>query len=545
MRKLIVSIYLLSCCSILTAQNLVKDIIIGSSGSSPIFIGSLKKGLIFFANNANTGIELCYTNGTSNGTYLLKDINPGFQTSFQNGGSYVVDSTIFIWAKDTVTARISLWKTDGTILGTKRVRSFVSNFGPSTIKSEIAQTNGKLIFAFDDGSGSGNQLWVSDGTYSGTKILKYINGNLQATPNNLVEMGGKVYFFANSNATGYELWTTDGTEAGTEMVIDLMPGIVSSMFNSTNPVQLVASKNSLFLSAVSDVDTGYELYVSDGTEAGTRLAKNLNTSTMRNASVQLLGAAGNFAIFSYIDNNSNRRYACSDGTAKGTFDFIIDGNSTIFQMAPRNYVVMNDKLFFVLSDNKIGSELYSSDGTPQGTGLVLDISPGVGSSTPSSFTVIDNKVYFAAFNNAFGKELWMTTGIDGMTQLVLDFNPGVNSGNFSSMMAYNGVLYASAFLNSAIGNELYDFNTKILLKVEDFDTYDNSIYPNPVHASQSVNIGFDVEAICKLYNSLGQLVFECTTIDGKMQLPENLTSGVFTLQILVENTSVSRKLIID
>lgn len=536
---------MLCICSILTAQNLVKDIFVGSSSSSPIFIGSLKKGLVFYANNVTTGTELCVTNGTSSGTFLLKDINPGTQTSFQNGGTYIVDSTIFLWVKDTSTARISLWKTDGTTQGTKRVKSFVANTGPSSTRSDMAKTNGKLVFAFDDGSGIGDQIWVSDGTYSGTKVLKYINGGLDASPSNLVEMGGKVYFFANSSATGHELWTTDGTEAGTEMVIDLMPGIVSSMFNSTNPVQLVASKNSLFLSAISDVDTGYELYVSDGTAAGTKLVKNLNTSNLRNASVQLVAGAGNFVIFSYIDNNMVRRYACSDGTAAGTFDFITEGNSTIFQMVPRNCIVTEDKLYFVLSDNKIGSELYSSDGTPDGTGLVIDLSPGTGSSVPSAFVNIDNAIYFSAVNNAFGRELWITTGKGGYTQLVTDFNPGVNSGNFSSMMVHNGILYAAAFVNNAIGNELYDFNTKILLNIDEIASSENSIYPNPIHASDYLNLRYHTDVKCKLYNGLGQLVFESNSHNGKIQMPENISSGIYTLLIQDDNIRDVRKLTIE
>ena len=38
----------------------------------------------------------------------------------------------------------------------------------------------------------------------------------------LVVMNNKLYFKARNSADGYELWTSDGTEAGTAMVVNLV-----------------------------------------------------------------------------------------------------------------------------------------------------------------------------------------------------------------------------------------------------------------------------------------------------------------------------------
>jgi ELWxxDGT repeat protein len=73
---------------------------------------------------------------------------------------------------------------------------------------------------------------MTDGTESGTKLVKDIN-TFSATagsgPNNFVEYNGKVYFSASDGSTtGTELWMTDGTEQGTSIVKDLFTGSSSS-----------------------------------------------------------------------------------------------------------------------------------------------------------------------------------------------------------------------------------------------------------------------------------------------------------------------------
>ena len=45
-----------------------------------------------------------------------------------------------------------------------------------------------------------------------------------ARPEELVEIGGTVYFMADDDVHGRELWKTDGTEAGTVLLKDIRPG---------------------------------------------------------------------------------------------------------------------------------------------------------------------------------------------------------------------------------------------------------------------------------------------------------------------------------
>src|SRR5947209_3680218 len=64
----------------------------------------------------------------------------------------------------------------------------------------------------------------------------------------------------------------------------------------------------------------------------------------------------------------------------------IDINATITSTP----VAMNGALFFTATDAAHGNELWTSDGTAAGTGLLKDIHPGPLSSAAANLTVVGN-----------------------------------------------------------------------------------------------------------------------------------------------------------
>ena len=64
----------------------------------------------------------------------------------------------------------------------------------------------------------------------------------------------KMYFTANDGSTGAELWVTDGTEVGTKLVYDLNPGIAES-----TPSNFQVMGNYLYFFATTEA-TGTELW---------------------------------------------------------------------------------------------------------------------------------------------------------------------------------------------------------------------------------------------------------------------------------------------
>jgi ELWxxDGT repeat protein len=90
-------------------------------------------------------------------------------------------------------------------------------------------------------------------------------------------VGGTLYFTANGESSGFELWKSNGTEAGTLRVKDIRAGSGSAV-----PRYLTNVEGTLYFRA-NDGASGYELWKSNGTEAGTLRVKDIQTG---------LGSAG-------------------------------------------------------------------------------------------------------------------------------------------------------------------------------------------------------------------------------------------------------------
>ncbi|MCC6810375.1 MAG: hypothetical protein IT381_23290 [Deltaproteobacteria bacterium] len=71
-----------------------------------------------------------------------------------------------------------------------------------------------------------NQLWATDGTPASRRAIA-LTGGAVPTLGARVVSNGKLYFLASSQATGTELWVSDGTGAGTHLVKDLCAGACS------------------------------------------------------------------------------------------------------------------------------------------------------------------------------------------------------------------------------------------------------------------------------------------------------------------------------
>src|SRR5262245_44682918 len=74
-----------------------------------------------------------------------------------------------------------------------------------------------------------------------------------------VAMGETVFFGASDGIHGFELWRSDGTDAGTRLVADVCPGSCASM-----PQNLTVAGGKVFFVA-DDGFHGLELWASDGT----------------------------------------------------------------------------------------------------------------------------------------------------------------------------------------------------------------------------------------------------------------------------------------
>lgn len=99
--------------------------------------------------------------------------------------------------------------------------------------------------------------------FSNGQILKDIMpGSLGSTPHEMTASGSRLFFTADDGDHGRELWVSDGSSAGTRLVMDIFPGDVGA-----EPTHLTALNGQIYFHA--DDGSSSELWRSDGSEAGT------------------------------------------------------------------------------------------------------------------------------------------------------------------------------------------------------------------------------------------------------------------------------------
>ncbi|MGL5094648.1 MAG: ELWxxDGT repeat protein, partial [Planctomycetia bacterium] len=343
---------------------LVADVQTGAaSGLSHIFstLVNVNGTLFFTANNGANGFELWKSDGTAAGTVQVKDIFSGSTNS--NAGSLTnVDGVLFFSADDGVNGR-ELWKSDGTSAGTVMVKNFGSGATSGNVGS-LANVGGFVYFSADDGA-TGQELWKSNGTSAGTVLVADIRpsgpfGN-SSNPSWLLNVGGTLFFSAH-DSVGIELWKSDGTSGGTVRVKDIFTGTTSGFPNSSKPAFLTNVGGAIYFRA-NDGSSGFELWKSDGTAAGTVLLKDVNPGP-------------------------NDGFTPHDIVAAGPFFTNVDG-----------------VLYFLGKDGANDEELWKSDGTSSGTFRFADIRNG-GSGNPTFLTNVNGNLYFIANDGSSGVRLW-------------------------------------------------------------------------------------------------------------------------------------------
>ena len=173
-------------------------------------------GLFFTASIGEAFQELWFTDGTPEGTRLVKDLHP--TDSSRPHAPAVLGSKLYFLADDG-THGVSLWASDSTATGTVLVKSFAGRGEPYGLLAH----GEKLVF-FLRGSDF-DELWVSSGTAASTVAVRSFPASLFPFRNPLSILGTstrRLYFLAD-DGDGRQLWRTDGTRNGTVAVTAFEP----------------------------------------------------------------------------------------------------------------------------------------------------------------------------------------------------------------------------------------------------------------------------------------------------------------------------------
>lgn len=386
-----------------------------TKGSNPREVVLLHGTRYFVADDGDHGTELFRSTGSGPAT-LVKDIAPG-GTDADPRDLTTDGDALYFEATDGANG-YELWTSDGTAAGTRALTSLdASDSGALTV---LGAFDGHVYFAAADAA-HGSELWSSDGTAAGTGLLKDIApGTAGSVPSTGTVAGHQLFFTANDGVHGRELWVTDGTATGTTLTADLNSGAAG-----TNIYDISATGDDVYFNGSFGTATmAGEPFTSDGTQAGTHLVKDLETSAWYTSNTHDFVAFNGAVYFSGTTQAGGQQLYETDGTAANTSKVL-----SIAYGRVENLTVVGGALYFTADDGTHGNELWTSDGSAGGTHMVADLAAGGDDSEPSALTAAGGALYFAADDGVHGYELFTTDGTQAGTRLVSDIAPGAAGAN--------------------------------------------------------------------------------------------------------------------
>lgn len=439
-------------------------------------------------------ITLCFllagafVNLNAQSPVMVKDITPGTDpTNLYTNQFYPVDQYLyFINENDT-----AIWRTDGTAAGTARMFSFATISANWTDRPfGFLKASGKIFFAMSINYDTMGLYTFTHANTTPTLLRKFRSVSAPGTSGNpmdrlrqMVVYKDKLYFNAADyysgsiiNNKGKELWVSDGTLAGTQMLIDINPG--NNGFNTdSDPTGFVEAYGKLFFAARvwSGSSTRYVLYESNGTAAGTQSYQFGNvvlTST----------SASSYIGFPYQFYNGTLYITVAD--------FLTPGSdlSTVYKIvngaAPKSFSVYKLSGYGFSGGNIVfggipyakgpadttGGELYMTDTLLSGsstTALLKNIAVGVGGYGSGPFN-------FTTLNN----KLYFTAN-----------EPSQRFQIWKTDLTSNGTVQVSQIpVTQNVYNSFFSFatfNGKLYFEADD-STHGNELYVlNPANDSVS------------------------------------------------------------
>ena len=107
------------------AQKLIKDIYKGPASSTIFYIGNIEKGMFFMAENTEFGNELWLSDGTTNGTKIVRDASLGSSSTSYTLNKWTTDSLLYIVMKAASDSFFGLWRSNGESSGTLKLFDFI------------------------------------------------------------------------------------------------------------------------------------------------------------------------------------------------------------------------------------------------------------------------------------------------------------------------------------------------------------------------------------------------------------------------------------
>ncbi|HEY7090788.1 MAG TPA: ELWxxDGT repeat protein [Tepidisphaeraceae bacterium] len=332
--------------------------------------------------------------------------------SFSGNPRYleVAGNTLYFAASQNATWR--LFASDATPAGTIVVMNLSQQHYDSFYSSATVQGNGDLYFTAKNEQGNAMELWRTNGTAQGTQfvveLMRANAGNDANLPIQLGHANGEIVFWAFRNDTGLEPWITDGTEAGSHLIKDINTATASSY------AQIVNTVNNRIIFEAQDISRVSSLFSYDAATETVVPLGDVHISSIL-AQGQYGTVIDGYLYFGGFSNGRNKIFR-TDGTPQGT---------SVVSLDPYSFgdgAVFKGRLYFT-----DGGNLDALDPATNAIEIIF--------AHPSSgLLVVGDRLYFTTYDTpGNGGAIAFTDGTTQGTRLVTEFSKGVYPGNLAAV----------------------------------------------------------------------------------------------------------------
>ncbi|MEM9986276.1 MAG: hypothetical protein AAF804_14380 [Bacteroidota bacterium] len=355
--------------------------------------------------NPTFGADSCgslyVTDGTVAGTQFFFDLDT---VELSLGiEDIVAGDSLFFFSGYTLDEGHELWRSNGTVAGTYRLTDLAPG-SEDGYQGELAVIDDIAYFAgFTPAHGV--EAWRSDGTVAGTFMIEDLNeGMASGLPSGFTASVGYVYYGALGTNSGFEVRRTDSTGRPSDLIGNF--GTTAS----SKPRDFVDSDGTLYYVSDGAGTAGFELFVYN--HVGNPVALDFPDGDIF---PRALMPFGDGKVVFNAEKDFGREMWISDGTLAGT-QMIIDlypgpKDGVFGTGAPgESFYVWNDSLVYFAGADSVHAldefvfELFVTNGTAAGTQLVGDLVPGAGGANPGNFFEFGGRLYFAATHPTVERE---------------------------------------------------------------------------------------------------------------------------------------------
>ncbi|NIF06726.1 T9SS type A sorting domain-containing protein [Chryseobacterium sp. Tr-659] len=359
-------------------------------------------GLLYFIKKKNNILSLSYYDSNNNSIVDVLNL-PG--TVSGNEDLFLQNNSLVFFNNN------SLWKSDGTTLGTHVV---ASNSYPNLQNiNSIYHFKNKIYFNCYLGSNVYTKLFYDGNTLAKlTDIFPELeNGYIEKKSNSN---------FGESNYLIFKMYSNNNLMAFNGISLKPIQNLIFA-YDSGFEMEIADTSDSNFIINAGNKKYGQEIFKFNFNNGLSDLYDNANSST---GSSFLSPQEFNNQLFYFGTDEYGLGPMLSNGTPNGTFRIKSDVNVPSYNWPVSEHVPniqLNNKMYFPCSIGGLPVALCVSDGTSAGTTMLKNVNPmgkdGSNSYDYPAFIKVGNtnKFLFKVNENNFSAKLWVSDGTESGT----------------------------------------------------------------------------------------------------------------------------------